>query len=310
MSYNTTLKKILAFAIIVGLVMVFGEKSAAQSSAAFDINNVPVVKSRLGTFPYFSLIEGYKVNWNQDVPFDRYEFFDGTKPITVEGRLNRISATGTGASTYEILKTYESLVKGLGGVRVWEGEAYPAVRHFSEKRHRDYAQSGDRMGVYLLRTPDKEIWLEVYTSRTEGGYFLALLEKKPLTIRATYLSAAEMKKELDSNGRVPLNINFDRDKADIKPESQPAIDEVFKLLKSNPSLKLKIEGPADNTATPERNKQLSAARARSIATVLNKRGIEARRLKPVAMGYGEPIDDNSAREGIARNRSVELVKDQ
>jgi hypothetical protein len=316
------LHKVFAVAIIIGFVIVCGEKSTAQKpmTVAFDINNVPIVKSRLGKFPYFSLIEGYEPfssyhTSNQDVAFDRYEFFDGNETIPVEGRLKIVTAAGKGASTFEILKSYESLVKSLGGVRVWEGDATKAEREFSERRHRQYISRGDRMGVYVIRTPDQEVWVEVYTnsilqvySNGRNIYFLTVVEKRALTVRATLLTAAEMKKELDSKGRVPLSINFDTDKADIKPEAQPAIDEVFKLLKSNPALKLKIEGPADNNGTAERSKQLSMARARSIATVLNKRGIEARRLKPV--GLGEQIDENSSREGIARNRSVELVKVQ
>jgi len=35
-----------------------------------------------------------------------------------------------------------------------------------------------------------------------------------------------MKKELDSKGHVALYINFDFDNADIKPESQPIIEQI------------------------------------------------------------------------------------
>ncbi len=313
-----TFRKIFAVAITIGFV-VCGEKSAAQS---FDINKVPVVKSRLGTFPYFSLIDGYDQfngygSSNEDVAFDRYEFFDGTKPIGVEGRLKLITAGGKGASTFEILKTYESLVKSLGGVRVWEGNAKKAEKEFSERRHRKHIYTGDRMGVYVVRTPDKEIWVEVYTNSfleiNSNGlkiYFLTIVEKKSLTVRATLLTAAEIKKELDSKGRVPLYINFDTDKADIKPEARPAIDEVFKLLKINPALKLIIEGHTDNNGTAEYNERLSAARAKSIAGFLTKVGIAASRLKPLGVGQNKPIDDNSTEEGRAKNRRVELVKVQ
>ena len=84
-------------------------KNPAQvyTGSEFDINNVPIVNPRLGKFPYFSLIEGYEVYrgyraQNRDVGFDRYEFFDGTKIITVEGRLQTIIATGKNASAYEV----------------------------------------------------------------------------------------------------------------------------------------------------------------------------------------------------------------
>jgi OmpA-OmpF porin, OOP family len=310
MNYNAILQKIFAVAITIGFVVVCSERGAAQN---FDLNNVPVVKSRLGTFPYFSLIEGYQVfkglhSANEDVAFDRYEFFDGTRSLAVEGRLKIVTASGKGASTYEVLKTYESLVKSLGGVRVWEGRAQTAEREIGEKRHRRYTSSDDRMGVYLLRTPDKEVWVEAYTCSILGVYFLTVVEKKPLTVRATLLTAAEMKKELDSKGRVPLYINFDTDKADIKPDAQPAIDEIFKLLKMNSAMKLRIEGHTDNNGPAEHNKQLSEARARSISAALTKFGIAANRLLTVGVGPNKPIDDNSTEEGRAKNRRVELVK--
>jgi OOP family OmpA-OmpF porin len=316
MNYNAILQKIFAVAMIIDLVIICGGESAAQSTpGGFDINNVPVVKARLGTFPYFSLIEGYQVfkglhSANEDVAFDRYEFNDGTKAITVEGRLKIITASGKGASTYEVLKTYESLVRSLGGVRVWEGRAQTAEREIGEKRHRRYTSSDDRMGVYVLRTPDKEVWVEAYTNAILNVYFLTIVEKKSLTVRATLLTAAAMKKELDSKGRVPLYINFDTDKADIKPEAKPAIDEILKLLKMDSAMKLMIEGHTDNNGTAEYNERLSAARAKSIAGFLTKVGIAASRLKTVGVGQKRPIDDNSTEEGRAKNRRVELVKMQ
>src|SRR4030095_7858609 len=93
-------------------------------TSGFDINKVPVANPQLGKFPYFGLIEGYRRGKfdNKDVDFDRYEFFDGTKIVTVEGRLTTMSAEGQGASAFQVFKTYEALVTGLGGVKDFEGE--------------------------------------------------------------------------------------------------------------------------------------------------------------------------------------------
>jgi hypothetical protein len=60
--------------------------------AGFDIDKVPVVNPQLGRFPYFGLIDGYSHmtrDGAKDVDFDRYEFFDGAKIVSVEGRLNK-----------------------------------------------------------------------------------------------------------------------------------------------------------------------------------------------------------------------------
>jgi OmpA-OmpF porin, OOP family len=297
--------------------------AVSSSVSGFDVNRVPVVTPQLGKFPYVGLIDGYKPGkseFSKDVPFDRYEFFDGTKMIPVEGRLSTVSAEGSGASAFEAFKTYESLVTGLGGVKVYEGKSprhqKPRGPEYSDPRHR-HSFSDDQLGVYMVRTPASEIWVEAYSSpdfkpspQAEGreNYFVTVVEKKALEARASLLAAEEMKREIDSKGHVALYINFDFDKPDIRPDSRPIIDEVVKLLKTNPGLNLTVEGHTDNVGTPDYNKRLSDARARSVVAALTAQGIEARRLSAAGYGQEKPIADNSTDAGRAQNRRVELVK--
>ncbi len=291
--------------------------STNTPAPSFDVNKVPIVNPQLGKFPYFSLIEGYRpsgLSDDRDVAFDRYEFFDGAKIVPVEGRLTTIDAEGRGASAFQVFKTYESLVTGLGGVKVFEGTADDMDDlnlEFRDLRHRYPGYDTDQIGVYMLRTPASEIWVEAYINPSRNGpYSLTVVEKKALEVKAFLLPAEEMKKELDAKGHVALYINFDFDKADIKPESQPMIDQIVKLLKDNPSLNLTVEGHTDNAGTPGYNKQLSEARAKSVVAAQTAQGVEARRLKAAGYGQDKPVADNSTDEGRAKNRRVELVKMQ
>jgi outer membrane protein OmpA-like peptidoglycan-associated protein len=289
------------------------------STSGFDINQVPVVNPPLGAFPYFSLIDGYRrpaktmaEDYNKEVAFDRYEFFDGTKIIPVEGRLTTIDAKGEGASAVQIMRTYESLVTGLGGVKVFEGTSEnlkDLELKFADARHR--SAWDDQFGVYVIHLPDREVWVEAFISgypTQKGHYYLTVVERKALEIKAALLPAEQMKRELDSKGHVALYINFDFNKADIKAESQPIVDEVAKLLKTNPNLSLAVEGHTDNIGTPDYNRQLSEARARSVVAALTTKGIEGARLKSAGYGQDKPIADNGAEDGRAKNRRVELVK--
>src|SRR5262245_7344490 len=182
----------------------------------FDIDRAPVANPQLGKFPYVGLIEGYQRSGsdsNKDVAFDRYEFFDGVKIIPIEGRLITIEAKGKGASAYQVFKTYEALVTGLGGVKVYMGTAKRMIElklAFSDKRHRFPFYSENQMGIYVLRNPEKEIWFEAYVVMDkEGSYFLTIIEKQSLEVKAALLPAEEMKRELDAKGHVALYINFD-----------------------------------------------------------------------------------------------------
>ena len=291
--------------------------AASLTASGFDVNRVPVVNPELGEFPYVGLIDGYspgKSKHGKNVPFDRYEFFDGTKLIPVEGRLVTVGAEGAGAAPHEIFKTYETLVTRLGGVKVYEGvdprHTKPRLPEYGDRRHR-HGFTADRAGVYVLRTPESEIWVEAYASpdgASREGYFLTVVEKQSLVVRASMLPAEEMKRELDAEGHVALYINFDFNKAEIRPESRPLIDEVVKLLRGNPGLSLTVEGHTDNVGAPDYNRRLSESRATAVVAALTARGVDARRLKPEGLGQERPIADNGTDEGRARNRRVELVK--
>jgi OOP family OmpA-OmpF porin len=146
------------------------------------VSSVPVASPPPGKFPYVGLIDGYEQtesDFAKDVPFDRYEFFDGTKIVPVEGRLTTLVAEGKGASAQEVLRTYETLVTGMGGVKLYEGSDARQVKvtprlAYADKRHR-HGFNADRLGVYMLRTPESEIWFEAYFSphlKKGDQYFL------------------------------------------------------------------------------------------------------------------------------------------
>jgi outer membrane protein OmpA-like peptidoglycan-associated protein len=107
---------------------------------------------------------------------------------------------------------------------------------------------------------------------------------------------------------VTIYINFDFDKAIIKPESKPIINEVIRMMKQSPDLKLSIDGYTDNVGTHEYNIKLSQARAAAVVEALTKAGIAADRLSSAGYGDSNPIADNDKPEGRAKNRRVELVK--
>lgn len=138
--------------------------------------------------------------------------------------------------------------------------------------------------------------------------YVVVLEREGMKQSVALLDAAAMKKEIDAKGRVALYINFDVDKATLRPDAQPTIDEINKLLAGDTALRLSIEGHTDNTGTPAHNQDLSAARARSVLGALVGLGIDPARLQSKGFGQDKPIADNGTEDGRAKNRRVELVK--
>lgn len=105
-----------------------------------------------------------------------------------------------------------------------------------------------------------------------------------------------------------LYVNFDTDKASIRPESGPTVAEVVTLLRQHPTLRLAVQGHTDNAGTPAHNQQLSEARAQSVVAVLTAANISPSRLQAAGFGQTQPLADNATEAGRAQNRRVELVK--
>ena len=94
----------------------------------------------------------------------------------------------------------------------------------------------------------------------------------------------------------------------IRPVSYGILNQVARLLKQRPDIKLvQVEGHTDSQGSSAYNLDLSQRRAQAVLDYLVKAGVAKDRM--VARGFGEevPIESNETEEGRARNRRVEFV---
>lgn len=116
-------------------------------------------------------------------------------------------------------------------------------------------------------------------------------------------------KEVTTSGKIVTHgILFDVDKATLKPQSMGTINEIYNLLKKDPSLKFEIDGYTDSTGSTQNNLVLSQQRADAVKTQLVSMGTDASRLTSKGFGSTKPIDTNTTPEGRANNRRVEFIK--
>jgi len=115
-------------------------------------------------------------------------------------------------------------------------------------------------------------------------------------------------KVLSEGKIVTTGIKFDVNKAVIKPESMGVMNEIFKIMQDNPSIKFSVEGHTDSDGDDASNQKLSEARAQSVKVKLIEMGIASDRLKSAGWGESKPVADNNTPEGKANNRRVEFVK--
>ncbi|WP_437778770.1 OmpA family protein [Sorangium sp. So ce1097] len=111
----------------------------------------------------------------------------------------------------------------------------------------------------------------------------------------------------DKNVVILQQVQFDTDRATIKPVSDPLLDEVAQVLKEHPEIILiEIQGHTDDRGTDEHNRTLSQNRANSVMAALVRRGIDSTRLTAQGYGRDQPIDDNKTEAGRQRNRRVQF----
>jgi len=111
--------------------------------------------------------------------------------------------------------------------------------------------------------------------------------------------------ELKTKGFVDLyGIYFDFGSATLKPESQPVLDKIAQFSRSNPGVKLAIEGHTDNIGEAANNQALSESRAGSVVEALIAAGVDRSVLTSAGFGAAKPVAENKTITGRAQNRRV------
>jgi outer membrane protein OmpA-like peptidoglycan-associated protein len=131
---------------------------------------------------------------------------------------------------------------------------------------------------------------------------------------------AELRRELAGSGvdvtrqgdnivlNMPGDITFDVDRAEIRPQFLPVLDDVARTLNAYPQTLVDVVGHADSSGADDYNLGLSERRAGSVADYLAGRGrVNPDRLYVLGRGEQAPIASNATSEGRAQNRRVEIV---
>ena len=114
--------------------------------------------------------------------------------------------------------------------------------------------------------------------------------------------------ELEEEVTIDMNIEFETDKAEIRPDHHQELGRAVNFLRQYPNTKAVIEGHTDSDGTAEYNQGLSERRARAVYEyMINQAGIAAGRLDWAGYGETQPIASNDTAEGKQRNRRVTAV---
>jgi outer membrane protein OmpA-like peptidoglycan-associated protein len=266
-----------------------------------------------------SVITGYQVKDFDAARLQAAPFKDG-KPAAerrLEGRVTRIAyRNNPGPSILEVSRNFETqLAKAgfetlvacdtdaCGGIPFTEAiDALPMPQMWIDGfNYRYYAGRKAEGG--------RETYAAVLVSKSNDDIYAQLVVAVIGAIENKMVDAGAMAKGLRETGHIALyGIYFDTDKAVIRPESRPTLDEIAKLLRAQPQLTVFIVGHTDSQGTFEYNTDLSRRRAEAVAAELVKSyKIANTRLRTAGASFLAPIGSNATDDGRALNRRVELV---
>ena len=250
--------------------------------------------------PFFTRMPGFFISGCSG-NYNEYELVVGNdKKQTVEGSIITNSyyiknGVEMLPSPFQIMKNYENAVLANGGERIY----------LSSK----YDDAGFIGGTFKMMKDGNTYWMTIYNfngGATEAsGYRISVIEVEGMKQEIT---ANEMFEKVNAGTSVALYINFDTGKSTISSESQTLVEELYKMVNANPSLKIMVEGHTDNVGNQGSNQTLSEQRAASVKQALVSKGIAPERISTKGFGQDKPISDNTTEEGKAKNRRVEIKK--
>ena len=299
------------------------KRFGGSSIVGYEVRNFDAVEFQTSTFKEFDLGAGVR----------RYV----QPPLQLEGKLTRFWYEAPGDTrALELYRNYVNELTAGGFQALYDSTKDPAAgkwtnflasfssskKDFVKNARSEYVMYAAEANTIRTGTFQKDNvtvrlvaidWpKEDRTYKARQGAYIAVdvLETKAMQQNMVVVSASEIGKSLTTQGKVAIyGIYFDTNQSLLKPESEKALAEIAKLLKSDPGLKVYVVGHTDSTGVYEANMKLSLDRAAAVVQNLTTRhGIAASRLKAGGAGPLAPMASNDTEAGKAKNRRVELVK--
>lgn len=325
----------------IGLLLTMGFASLAHA----DMPAQDTVKAK--DHPLLSRFQGAKLVGHEVKQFDEATLVAGKrhkpgskgafeKMLSLEGKYTRIAYVyPKDRSALEVMRNYQLALEKAGLKTVFAcakeacGEEF-GQDFYDQRLSNNFIQGGGdayspfiygrlepRYQLYSGKRPDGSVVnVAVYVvpavEDKNGGVYLEFVESKAMETGkvAADLSAADMAKSIVSEGKVAVyGVFFDTGKADVKPESKPALAEMAKMLAQDPKLKVFVVGHTDNQGELAQNVALSQRRADAVVKALaDGYKVDLKRLSPKGVASYAPLASNRADAGRQRNRRVELVE--
>jgi OmpA-OmpF porin, OOP family len=327
------------FACAAAVLLFTGSATAAsvpckEEKSIERFEGAEIIMCEMKNFEEYRLMTGKIKDYNLDKKGPTFDSSD-----VIEGPLTQIVyRIKKGPSALEVFRNYQESLKGAGYEPLFEADQGTvdarngdyAGYYFGETKfgpgsqYLGYSPNNLRFGSYRKKSEDGDISIALFIVEYQDGYVggidpspvkddiivrLDIAKPKAMKKQMVGVSAKEIDKQLSTGGKVAIyGILFDFNKANIKAESKPALEQIAEYLKDNEDAKLWVVGHTDNAGGQEFNQELSEKRAEAVVDALrDDYDIRGKRLKAAGVGLLAPTAPNTDEEGRAKNRRVELI---
>lgn len=127
--------------------------------------------------------------------------------------------------------------------------------------------------------------------------------------RAREAEAAARARELEAQRRATLSqvVYFDYDRAEIRADSRGVLDQKARVMRDAPTVRIRIEGHADERGSTEYNLALGNRRAEAVRAYLTGVGVAASRIETLSYGEARPAQQGRSEAAWSRNRRAEFA---
>jgi outer membrane protein OmpA-like peptidoglycan-associated protein len=316
--------------------LITADLSALKTTTHKNSNKAPR-KDKKGTqdHPLLSRYPGSYIEDFKQVDYEEFNIPVGvvdkkTKQIPtldVIGDMTQITYVVNNVSSLKIYHNYVGALVKEGFETVFSCQKSSCSKNSNKRKIReDINQLGDVLAVKLIYNysgqPRYQVMKKTLNEQTTYAAFfignyqghsriqLVVMQTTPLQTGLIETNSDKVLEQLAQKGKASIyGVQFDYDKASIKPESKQALDTIAQVLDKNKQLSLYVVGHTDDKGSAEYNLNLSKRRADAVVKALiTNYGVSKSRLFAHGAGPYSPVATNNNELGRELNRRVELVE--
>ena len=288
----------------------------------FDIKSLPLSKADLGTFPYVKTLPNFTARDSVTIEQNRTYFYDGKTYLPVDGqvssqKLNVRDSNQKIPSEFQIIQAFDQLVATLGGKKVFEGKLPDEL--VKKITTHDLVELGARHQVapsafygvveYVIKTPEKEVWLQVVPSSIGSHFYTLLVVEKQSQLLSTNINKANgVLSELEQKAKAITYLDFVPDKTELLTQSSDELLALVGVFQTHPDWKLRVDIHSAPVGKPAYILDLTQKRAIALKDTLVSLGVKPTNIETTGLGDTKPLVSNENEADRRTNTRIEVFK--